>query len=696
MEEVIRPSSGKPLTSDSDFHLSTAQHKQLVEALWAAARKSFPLIVLTGPEGVGKSVLLRHLKTTAPPDVAVLDISSECIVQSGQPAIAAAVKFPTAAPSGAADFGSFESLIDKNERFGRHLLLILDDAEEATESMLAVLSDLFELVSKRASPPTVLLVGSPQFEVLLAGARFSAFTRRRGVIFRFHPMTAEETSAYIRRRLQIAGLDPETFDQSAVEAIHRAAIGLPKEVDVLCSNALAAMLHEGRKTVDIAQLDQVVVLTQEKLPSDGVKEFDVNQSKLEYLTVEGLSQNEVSFLPVVEPSEFVFLSRDRPETSGSACVSRSGPIARARQQNETELIRQSADSQPLAYNEAPRNGGGTADFVKAAPPSGIGGRGQANKCLSEPRRRFLFASSMRPASAFLVGVAALALIGLAIITMPGGERSDGSIRRVGGEPDQIGEAEISALGTAPGVGLSAAAGRMPTNSGLNDGAEADGTSSQVGVPADDRVASELWEGAGGSLDTAEPLFDELEAVPPDQVGAQQFFRHGLEVATQDRRAAILAFSRAAIRGHVRSAYYLGQIYETGDGVPADIALARAWYALAADHPRARQKATELAERGTSPEQDGETPTSAPPQLAFAERSSVGILDLVWIGSRGGDSATGYIVELAAELDGPPVLRAFTEVSALRFAYPDSDELWWRVTPMGHTAASNWQLVSHTD
>jgi hypothetical protein len=185
-------------------------------------------------------------------------------------------------------------------------------------------------------------------------------------------------------------------------------------------------------------------------------------------------------------------------------------------------------------------------------------------------------------------------------------------------------------------------------------------------------------------------------VPPDEVAADQFFRQGLEVAIQDRRAAVVAFSRAAIRGHARSAYYLGQIYETGDGVPADTALARAWYALAGDHARARQRLTELAEQRVSFEQNEESQVVPPPLLAFAERSSAGILDLVWIADRGAESADGYIVELAEAPEGPPVLRAFAEVSALRFAYPDSDELWWRVTPVGGTAASSWQRVPYAD
>jgi type II secretory pathway predicted ATPase ExeA len=700
VQELIRPSSGKPFAPNAGFHLSTAQHKQLVEAFWTAARKSFPLIVLTGPEGVGKSVLVRHLTMAAPPDVSVVNISAESTGRSGLRAIAAAAKRPTAARPGVDSPSKTVSLIDENER---HILLIVDDAEEFLERNLDVLIELLEPGSKGPSAPTLLLVGSPRLEALLTGSRFSALMRRRGVIFRFHPMTAEETSAYIRRRLQIAGLDPETFDDAGVEIIHRAAFGLPKQVDVLCSKALAAMLDDGRQTVDSAQLEAAVALTHGESPSIRLMEVkndrrasEIDQSKLENSSIGDFTRDQLGFLPVVEPSEFVFLSRDRPEASGSAGEPGSGALAGNGPKNEFLPILQPADSQRPGREKAPQNGAEPPLVAKAAAPSVVGGSGQGKKSAPEPRHRSLFASRMGQVSVVLGGVAATAILGIAIAAMLGGGRINGFFRGAGGEPHQGGEAEISGVETASAVDLAPSPNRIPIASGFNDGADGDVPSVQIGVPADGAVASNLWQHAGGSLDAADPLFDELETVSPDQVAADQFFRQGLEVAIRDRRTAVVAFSRAAIRGHARSAYYLGQIYETGDGVPADTALARAWYALAGDHARARQRLTELAEQRVSFEQNGESQADLPPQLAFAERSSAGILDLVWIADRGAESADGYIVELAEAPEGSPVLRAFAEVSALRFAYPDTDELWWRVTPVGRTAASSWQRVPYAD
>jgi TPR repeat protein len=79
------------------------------------------------------------------------------------------------------------------------------------------------------------------------------------------------------------------------------------------------------------------------------------------------------------------------------------------------------------------------------------------------------------------------------------------------------------------------------------------------------------------------------AVDPEAV-----FRDAVDIALEDSRAAVVGYSRAALMGHERAAYYLGQIYETGDGVPVDLAIARHWYEAASlGNPRAQRRLAAL-------------------------------------------------------------------------------------------------------
>lgn len=54
------------------------------------------------------------------------------------------------------------------------------------------------------------------------------------------------------------------------------------------------------------------------------------------------------------------------------------------------------------------------------------------------------------------------------------------------------------------------------------------------------------------------------------------------IAATDRQQIAVAYTRAAIRGHSRSAEYLGQLFETGDGVAFAPQVAARWYAVADD------------------------------------------------------------------------------------------------------------------
>jgi hypothetical protein len=56
-----------------------------------------------------------------------------------------------------------------------------------------------------------------------------------------HPLTLEETHAYIVQRLRIAGCNGRTiFEPAAMDTIHRYAGGIPRVINLLCEHALVS------------------------------------------------------------------------------------------------------------------------------------------------------------------------------------------------------------------------------------------------------------------------------------------------------------------------------------------------------------------------------------------------------------------------------------------------------------------------
>ena len=139
-----------------------------------------------------------------------------------------------------------------------------------------------------------------------------------------------------------------------------------------------------------------------------------------------------------------------------------------------------------------------------------------------------------------------------------------------------------------------------------------------------------------------------------EADARALYGRAVDLAAKDPEAAVVAYARAALRGHARSARYLGQIYEIGDGVPARPDLARAWYDLAEAGPEAAQRDVP----GGTSVPEGSTGAPVP---TFSARMPDGLVELVWTGAGGG---LGYRVEFARDPLAKPVGSLDAAVSAV--------------------------------
>lgn len=148
--------------------------------------------------------------------------------------------------------------------------------------------------------------------------------------------------------------------------------------------------------------------------------------------------------------------------------------------------------------------------------------------------------------------------------------------------------------------------------------------------------------------------------------AAERFRAGVDMGETAPEAAVAAYALAALSGHERAAIYLGQIYELGEGVPADPLRARAWYDLAGLDP----------DNALAPEDAANA--IAPPVLLHAGWDQAARdIDLVWT-SGAGTAPSHFNVEFT--LGDGKVLAAAEGIalSAARLPRP-AGATHWRVT-----------------
>jgi hypothetical protein len=102
-------------------------------------------------------------------------------------------------------------------------------------------------------------MGQPALDDVLDHASLAQLRQRTRLRQRLRPMDEEETAAYIRHRIKVAGgnadeiFAPETFPE-----IYRLTQGIPRLINTLCDTTLTACMVESRQRADLETIANVV------------------------------------------------------------------------------------------------------------------------------------------------------------------------------------------------------------------------------------------------------------------------------------------------------------------------------------------------------------------------------------------------------------------------------------------------------
>jgi hypothetical protein len=104
----------------------------------------------------------------------------------------------------------------------------------------------------------IVLVGQPELETKLKQPHLRQLRQRLTLRAKTHPLSLEETKAYVVQRLRIAGSNgQQVFDPEAIVAVHRYSSGIPRVVNLLCEHCLVSSFVDQQKLVTPAVVDAV-------------------------------------------------------------------------------------------------------------------------------------------------------------------------------------------------------------------------------------------------------------------------------------------------------------------------------------------------------------------------------------------------------------------------------------------------------
>lgn len=145
------------------------------------------------------------------------------------------------------------------ERFREQKLcvIVIDEAQNLSLDLLEEIRLLTNLETSSEKLLQIVLSGQPELEDMLCKPSVRQLRQRISLWSRTHPLTSDQTQAYIAERLRIAGARGPILSPEAVQLVHRYSKGIPRVINLICENAMINAYVEQVKPIPARIVESV-------------------------------------------------------------------------------------------------------------------------------------------------------------------------------------------------------------------------------------------------------------------------------------------------------------------------------------------------------------------------------------------------------------------------------------------------------
>jgi general secretion pathway protein A len=230
------------ITPDPRYLYLSERHAEAMAHLLYGINEAGGFVQLTGEVGTGKTTIVRSLLAQAPKNAEIALILNPRMT-APEFLLTICEEVGIGVPDSATQ--SLKDLVDILSQYllrahaaGRRVVVVVDEAQNLAPEVLEQVRLLTNLETNTQKLLQIILIGQPELRELLARNELRQLAQRITGRYHLSPLSAEETTAYVRHRLRVAGATADIFNRFALEEIYRLSGGVPRVINVICDRAL--------------------------------------------------------------------------------------------------------------------------------------------------------------------------------------------------------------------------------------------------------------------------------------------------------------------------------------------------------------------------------------------------------------------------------------------------------------------------
>ncbi len=256
------------ITPDPKFLYFGENHREALAYLTYAVRERKGFTVITGEVGTGKTTLIQTLLSRLDGNVRTAFIFNPKLGSTDfLQYICEDLGLKGQMRSKGQYISSLHNFLLSCYSRNENVILIIDEAQNLDPELLEEVRLLTNLETPKAKLLQVILMGQPELDNVLNRQEFRQLKQRVSLRYHIQPLDKEETNAYLRKRLRMAGaVESNIFTPKALDEIYRYSKGIPRLINIVCDNALLTGYATDQKVIGdkiicevISNLDGLII-----------------------------------------------------------------------------------------------------------------------------------------------------------------------------------------------------------------------------------------------------------------------------------------------------------------------------------------------------------------------------------------------------------------------------------------------------